>query len=117
MQSRGTHRPERALEFVLNVNRNLQLALVIAFGMSLFAINADVALRPGKPIDGTLSGVCVGIAIALVVVVASVHTWMVYQNDRWMIPRSPRIWWYALPLATVVAATVPLSIYLILLFG
>ena len=112
-------RQSQALDFVLHTNRNLLLGLVVTFGMCIFAINADTVLKrsdPGTRVSGTLSAVCAGLGMALMVISVTTHSYMVYKNDEMIVPGITRYWWYFIPLSALFTGVVPLVIYLSLLF-
>jgi hypothetical protein len=87
------------------------LGMVVVFGMCNFAINADNVLK-----GTSISVICVGFGIALMLVSSITHAIMVYKHDEMMVPGEPHYWWYSMPLAAVITVVVPLVVYLFLLY-
>jgi len=104
------------LNFLLGANRNILISLIACFGAGIFAATGDALdyrNRPGVNVPGTLSITVAVIAILLILVVACVHSWMVYKHATYI--RKITLCWFILPVAAVVAVWVPMIMYVIVL--
>jgi len=111
IKSVSYERKSQALDFVLNANRNLMLVMAVVFCMCNFAINADNVLK-----GSSISAICIGLGITLILLTSIIHATMVYKYDEMVVPGEPQYWWYLIPFSTVIIVTVPLVVYLFLLY-